>query len=143
MSPSTKGLQRLMNICVEFASKYDMIFNVNKCKIMIFNNSRNIPVPEFLLNSKTVCVVDSTCYLGIFIQSNLSDNLDIGRQTTKLYASGNSIISKFGFCSGNKKIQLFKTFCSCFHAAKLWHRYPLYVIRKLYSGGLLLEAVFL
>ena len=43
-SPSSKGLQILLDICHKCASELDIMFNKSKCKIMVFKgtNDRNI-----------------------------------------------------------------------------------------------------
>jgi len=50
--------------------------------------------------------------LGQLINSSLSDDADIMKQTWSLYARANVIIRKFAYASLNTKIMLFKAYCT-------------------------------
>ena len=77
-APSFKGLQRLVDTCVEFAAKHNIVFNCRKTKAMYFpckffkTTDHNLTV-----NDQHVEFVNSIKYLGVTISSVLSDELDI------------------------------------------------------------------
>ena len=52
LSPSTKGLQKPINTCVDYGIEHDIIYNVKKSVIMKFlsRDLRHITVPQFTMN---------------------------------------------------------------------------------------------
>ena len=58
-------------------------------------------------------------YLGITISVKNSD-LDMKRQTRKMYANVNFLLRKFSKCSVGVKCFLFKTYCSSLYCAPMW-----------------------
>ena len=85
ISPSTAGLQELLDICQKFGIEHDMIFNPKKSAVMFFKPSDaiNLSYPDFTLNSGSISIVDEYKYLGYIICDNLSDEKDIDRQKKK------------------------------------------------------------
>ena len=77
-APSFKGLQRLVDTCVEFAAKYNIVFNCRKTKAIHFpckffkTTDHNLTV-----NDQHVEFVNSIKYLGVTISSFLFGELDI------------------------------------------------------------------
>merc|ERR1712215_301777 len=65
ISPSTAGLQKLLNICQRFDIEHDMIFNPQKSAVMFFKPSDaiNLNNPVFVLNSKLISIMDEYKYL--------------------------------------------------------------------------------
>ena len=101
ISPSTAGLQKLLDVCQRFGLDHDIIFNPKKSAIMLFKpkNAIQLNSPNFILNSDTISTVKEYNYLGYIICDDLSDEKDIDRQKRKLYGQGNTIIRKFSMCS--------------------------------------------
>ena len=87
-APSSKALQQLLQ-CLIVSSKNNVITR-----------------PNFLLCGAGLPYADSYKYLGHIISSDLSDNVDIMRQTRCLYARANTIIRKFNCASLNTKLML-------------------------------------
>ena len=54
-SPSSNGLQILLNTCFDYGLGWDIRFNEKKCEIMVFksNKFRNVPVPRFFIGGKS------------------------------------------------------------------------------------------
>lgn len=72
VSPSIKGLQKLLKICEECARKHDLTYNSKKTEMMIFKSGGGPHnVPGVYLNRQRVKIVDSFKYLGHIITSNL------------------------------------------------------------------------
>ena len=132
-SPSSRGLQILLNICHECASKLNIIFNESKCKIIVFKSLsyRNVVSPIFSLGQYNLDECYSYKYLGHLICNDLNDNIDINRQCRSIYARGNSLIRKFHRCSDDVKVTLFKSYCSSLYTGQLWYRYSQSVYRKI------------
>ena len=125
LSPSTAGLQTLLDICSEFGISHDVKFNSKKSAVMSFESDsiQKINIPDFKINGEKIDCVDKYCYLGHIIQKDLSDEYDIERQRKKLYRQGNAIIRKFYMCDESVKITLFRSYCTSLYTAQLWCNY--------------------
>ena len=131
-APSFKGLQRLVDTCVEFAAKHNIVFNCRKTKAMYFpckffkTTDHNLTV-----NDQRVELVNSIKYLGFTISSVLSDKLDITARVRSTYCIANMLRTRFFKCSVNAKNILFRYFCSSIYGINLWCRYPASSINRL------------
>ena len=68
-SPSIKGLQKLVNVCKEYAVNNFIIFNNDKSVGMIYQNKKfqvNIE-PNIILDGRCIKFVNSVKYLGVLI----------------------------------------------------------------------------
>lgn len=140
-APSPGGLQKLLNICERYALSHDMIYNSKKSVAMLVQSkkvkfSKN---PIVKLAGQPLKYVDSYKYLGCFISSDQSDDLDIDRQRRWLLINANRIVRKFHKCSEEVKVLLFKTFCCNMYCSHLWSNYKKSTLQKLkvsYHNGL-------
>ena len=132
ISPSVKGLQRLLNECTLYGENNDIKFNPLKSKAMIIRSKafKNVELPNFYLNHQILTEVTDIRYLGHIISNDCSDDLDIMRHCRYLYAVGNSLIRKFHMCSTQVKIKLFQTYCCNIYTGHLWINYKLSTINK-------------
>ena len=64
--------------------------------------------------------VDSTKYLGHYLSSDLSDDVDIKNQLKQFCIRSNTIIRSFACCTPQVKSFLFKSFCGNFYSMPLW-----------------------
>ncbi len=83
----------------------------------------NMLVPDVFLYNKELKWVKEHKYLGIFITSDQSDTRDIRRQLRALYARGNILVRKFGKCSPDVKLQLFRSYLGNMYCSHLWTNY--------------------
>ena len=100
ISPSSAGLQILINACHQYGIQFDIKFNSKKSAIMPFLpvDKRKFRIPPFELDHENIPIVDRYTYLGHILSSDGSDDNDIQRQCGKVYARGNSILQKFHMC---------------------------------------------
>jgi len=92
---------------------------------------KNLHVPTIYLNENPLKWVTYQKYLGIYFTNNVSDDRDISRELRPLYARGNTLLRKFGKCSLQVKIQLFKSYCSNMYCCPLWSNFSPPVYKKL------------
>jgi len=121
-APSAKGLQQLLDICADFAISHNIVFNTVKSQCLIVT-SKWAPVnpPAFYLNSTLLPVTDSYKYLGHIINSRLTDDLDIQKQTRSLYARANMLKRRFSAASLHTKCMLFNAYCTPMYGCQLWN----------------------
>jgi len=131
-APSAKGLQQLLDLCSNFAISHNVVFNSSKSQCLIVNSKYVlISHPSFHLSGVSLPYTDCYKYLGQLINSSLSDDADIMRQTRSLYARSNMIIRKFTSASLSTKTKLFNAFCTPIYGCALWCSMYQYSYRKL------------
>lgn len=134
--PSPSALQHLLDICQEYASKFELVFNEKKTRIMCFKPKMfsDLYVPQFTLNGRSLQQVSSHKYLGVFIHEKLHDDDDISRQVKSVYSKGNILVRKFSKCSEDVKVRLFKAYCCSFYCDTLWSVFKKSSHRKLVTS---------
>ena len=76
LSPSPKGLQKLIDICEEYGKNYDIIFNPKKCMCMSFTGKtlKIDHMPTLTINGNILQFVHKAKYLSVIVTSDCSDN---------------------------------------------------------------------
>lgn len=132
-SPSTAGLQQLLNICSVYGVEHDIKYNAAKSTVMICRTKEDkcMNYPDFCLSNVMLNVTTKTKYLGHIITADMSDDDDIYRQCRMLYAQANTLKRKFGACTDNVKMTLFKSYCTPLYTAHLWTNYKKASLQRL------------
>jgi len=131
-APSAKRLQELLDVCSNFADTHRVVFNVSKSQCLIVHSKGDtFTQPVFRLCSFALPYTDNYEYLGHFINSRLTDDADIMRQTRSLYATANGVVRKFSSSSLCTKLLLFKAFCTPIYGCSLWCSMFQYSLNKL------------
>lgn len=133
LAPSPNALQKLVNICENFAQRYDMLYNEKKTFCMCIKSKPNISVkvPDVHLNGRKLKWISEHKYLGVHISEHFKDDSDIKRQLKYIYSKGNMLIRKFRSCSDHVKAQLFKSFCTNLYCSELWQTYKASTYKQL------------
>ena len=84
---------------------------------------KDLSIPRLFLYGKELSWVSEHKYLGIYITSCQSDFRDIRRQMRAIYARGNILLRKFGKCSLEVKLQLFKSYLGNMYCSELWSNF--------------------
>ena len=136
LSPSVKGLQKLLNICSEYGEEHDIMFNHKKTECMYFpvKGRALINIPKVFLNAHLLRWVNKYKYLGIILKDDLSDDCNMLRQRGICYARSNSLIRNVSLCSPNVKVKLFKAFGCIMYCCQIWSQYKKDTVRKLQVG---------
>ena len=141
LSPSPKGLQKLLDICTEYGMRHDIIFNAKKsvCMCLTGKTLKIERTPFLNLNGKALQFVEKVKYLGVIVTNDCCDNSDIARQLSGMYCRSNMLIRNFTLCSTDIKIKLFQSFCCNLYCAQLWYNVNKTRITKMrtaYNKGL-------
>ena len=140
LAPCISALQKLLNICHEYAVEHDIIYNDKKSFVMCVKpRSYKLRLPNVFLNGKKMIYVDSIKYLGYIVDSQLRNDCDLKRQLRSIYCKSNMLIRKFYSCSYEVKTTLYRSYCSNFYCTPLWWRYPNDLLCKLkvaFNNGL-------
>ena len=73
LTASLYSLNKMIKVCEKFASDFQVKFNGNKSKLIIFNRGNTNFKPTVFVNSEEVEVVNELNYLGSIISNKIDD----------------------------------------------------------------------
>ena len=134
LAPSPGALQKLLDICDQFACDNDMLYNVKKsfCLAFVPKVYGKLHLPSVCLGTKSLQWVMEHKYLGAVISNDLSDDRDINRQIQAVYARGNVLVRNFSKCNNAVKIELFRSYCCNMYGSHLWNNYSQQAYRRIH-----------
>ena len=120
--PSVRWWQRILDVCQVYAKSHGIIFNCNKTVCMTFKakSAKTTATPVLKLGGQYVKSVDQYKYLGIVLDTELSDDKDIQRQLRYQYCAANKLRASFSRCSNAVKNVLFRSFYTPMYTSQLW-----------------------
>ena len=74
----------------------------------------------FQVTSISICQIKNYHTIPYHTISTKNSDLDLKRQTRKIYANTNLLLRKFSKCSVDVKCYLFKAYCSNLYCAPMW-----------------------
>ena len=90
-------LQEDLNNIAKWSDKWEMEFNVNKCKVMEFGKGRNRITTNYCLGSTQLSKTKQEKDLGVTIQDNLTPDRHINKITGEAYNLIRSIKAAFTY----------------------------------------------
>jgi len=120
-------------VCQAYAESHGIIFNCNKTVCMTFKakSAKNTVTPLLTLGGQNVKSVNQCKYLGIVLDTELSDDKDIQRQLRYQYCAANKLRDSFCRCSNAVKNVRFRSFCTPMYASQLWCNFRKSCMQKL------------
>ena len=128
LADNPEGLQEQLNGLYRFCSKYQMIVNELKTKVMIYGKHDN--ACSFSFNAKTLQKVEEYKYLGVIVNSTKTSKGDIFKQmwpyiSEKATRAGFSVTQKCasaGYLTPKVALQLFDSYVLPVlnYASELW-----------------------
>ena len=133
ISPSSLGMQKLINVCERFACTHEMKFNDSKSVLLLFRpvGIKISPNMHVYMNDKLLKVDVKCRYLGHIMCNDLKDNEDIKRQLRSFYGKSNMVLRTFGKCSYSVKLKLFTSYFGCLYTMFLWCVYKKQIYRQM------------
>ena len=121
MSPTSSGLQRLLNVTSRLLDEEGLVLNVQKTNIVVFNQKSRQPANlRFYYDGHIISIVDSFKYLGCILSGDLTDVLDIDRCNKAFNKSAGFLLRKFNNADNQIFLHLFNSFCSTLYGCELW-----------------------
>jgi len=118
LAPTVRAMRALLDICDDFASEYDVLFNAAKSKCLIMKPSRgrnavfeSLSSTPFSNGGKVIEFVDSWSHLGHVLFVNEDDGMDINKIRKALCGQINNVLCYFGNLTPILKLRLIKLFC--------------------------------
>ena len=110
LSPSLKGLQRLLQMTEKYCVEWDILLNSKKSKNMQFGK-KALNLPSLQLDGKSLEWVKSWTYLGVTLLSYKHFNCCIKEKVNSFYRSANAILRIEGRSNELVMLQLLETHC--------------------------------
>ena len=110
LSPSVKGLQKLLNICQEYCSNWDILLNAKKTKNMCFGRG-STPCFTTTINNVSIPWVSHWKYLGVTLQAGPTFQCCIKDKLSSFYRALNSILRIEGNADEMVKLRLLESHC--------------------------------
>ena len=130
LAPSVQALDIMLNICLKYAVKFDVVFN-DKSQLIVFKSrNENIPIPEFFINGTKVKAVSSINHLGHMLHENILFN-DASKCVNDFYIQFNSLMSDFRYLGSDMRSYLFLKYCTVFYGPQFLPVYDTNIMNKL------------
>jgi len=122
LSPSLRGLQKMLNICDEFANEYFVKFNAKKTVCIRFSMKVQPEDKYVYLSGEKLSWCNQVKHLGNILSYNLKDDHDIQLKRGYFYGSVNTLCAKFKCVLNDIDIasKLFQSYCCAFYGSQLW-----------------------
>ena len=122
LSPSIKGLQKMVKMCAKFGREFSVKYNPGKSKCMVLSRCRrDMAHVNIVLGSKSLMWVDSIKYLGNFIATKLAEEPEIRKKQSHLISRINSLLYKFGYTDSQVLMKLFVSKCCHLYGCESWN----------------------
>ena len=126
-----RKLQDCLSQLVDWANKWGMAFNVDKCSVLHFGNKNQ--KFKYEMNGKTLNSIDTERDLGVLVSSNLRPSVQCLNAVRKARLALRSI--EIGFVLRDQKVfvNIYKQFVRCHleHASQVWNPWTVADIDKL------------
>ena len=131
-SPSVSAMQSLLDVCYDYGSDNDILFNPIKSVYTIFKlKAYKLYLPPVFIGSDALKYVAESKYLGFSFCDSKQDDNDNLRQMRTVYAKSNTLLRTFSHCSTDVKVTLFQSYCTALYCLFLWSDYKKSTFRKI------------
>ena len=119
LCPSVGALKKLLDICEQFSTEYNILFNASKSKFLAFGYDSEIKIS---FQGSIIPHVLKEKHLGHEISSdyNMLDRI-VTAACNDLYTRTNLLLSQFGKANCNIVYKLFKNYCMSIYGCQLWN----------------------
>ena len=114
MAPKPIAIQAILDLYHEFGVTNDLIFDPIKAVCTIFKPSNyKLYCPPSIGTERLTYLIETKYLEFSFVEKQQDDNID--RQMRPLYVKNNRLIHMLGYCNVDKKLTLFKSYCTSFY----------------------------
>jgi len=120
-------------MCVRLCGIAWNYFNYSKTVRMTFTvkSAKSTVTPLLTMGGQNVKSVNHYKYLGVMLDTELSDDKAIKRQRRYQYCTANKLRASFSRCSNAVKNVLFRSFCTPMYASQLWCNFRISCMQRL------------
>ena len=120
ISPSIRGLQKMLNICEIFGDEYDVTFNAKKTFGICYSNNECTDIRPIYLNGTVIKWQNNVKYLGNILSHDLSDAADIKFKKGSFIGAVNKLNYVFSSVDSFTKVKLLQTYCTSWYGCQSW-----------------------
>ena len=127
LAPTADALRRMLKICDNYASEFNIIFNAEKSKCLIartkgkicghINSFDNI---VFLIGGIAIYIVDEWPHVGHTISFRCDDKSDISNRRNCMVGHINNVICYFNNLDSLIKLKLVMAYCTSHYGCEIW-----------------------
>ena len=118
LAPSASAMQSLLDVCYDYGSDNDILFNPIKSVYTIFKpKAYKLYLPPVFIGADVLKYVAESKYLGFSFCDSKQDDNDILRQMRTVYAKSNTLLRTFSHCKRCKRCKR----CKSYLISKLLH----------------------
>ena len=120
LAPTLQSLKKLLSICEKFAEDYDVLFNSEKSKLLLYTYNKILSDDmsiKFMNGSITQSHNEK--HLGNVIGAG-SNNIMVNNTVNDFYVKVNMVLSHFAHAAPHIRYNLFKTYCMSLYGCQLW-----------------------
>ena len=112
LAPTRKAMQKLLDICFNFALSWCIMYNERKSKLMYFGkNSDTFTCAPIYLNGTELDFVQEWKYLGVLLKSDKQFSCSAKKSRSAFYRSSNSILNVLAGPSEVVQMKLLYNIC--------------------------------
>ena len=120
LAPSHHATQVLLDVCTQFASEFDVMFNSSKSNIIVFNPIKDSRKHPLYLCQSVIPYCEKATHLGILL-GNDSMKCNITKATQDFVSQVNMLICNYSHCHFESLCYLFNSYCTSFYGCPLWN----------------------
>jgi len=119
--PSVRWLQIMLHVCQLAQNRMGLFSTATKLFVWMFKakSAKSTATPLLKLGGQYIKSVAQFKYLGIVLDTELSDDKDIQRQLRYQYCAAKKLRASFPLFKCIKNV-LFRSFCTPMYASQLW-----------------------
>ncbi|CAL4177332.1 unnamed protein product, partial [Meganyctiphanes norvegica] len=131
LAQNVHALDVMLDICLNYAARFDVLFN-DKSQLIIFK-ARNeyVPVPDIFINGIKLKAVNCIDHLGYIIHDNIFVN-DGTKCVRDFYIQFNSFMGDFRYLGSCLRNNLFFKYCTSFYGSQFLPVYDSKIMNPLY-----------
>ena len=119
LSPTSKGLQSMINICYNFGKQFHIQFNEKKTQCIQFGLNQTSK-SKLYFGSELLTWAKKVKYLGNWLNNTLDDYDDIVFKKGMFIQNVNKLLSNFSFLQCDVLYHLYKSYCTSFYCCHIW-----------------------
>ena len=131
LAPSVHALDTMLNICLKYAAKFNIIFN-DKSQLIVYNlYNETAPPPDIYINDVKLNAVDKINHLGHILHNNVN-KINANKCVSDFYIHFNAFMSDYNMLSSRIKNKLFISYCTAFYGSQFLPIYDAQCMNPLY-----------
>jgi len=121
LGPTRSSVVSLLDVCAEYATKHDILFNPSKTTCMYFSPyPSSLPGKMLSFMNADVSYVSNCTFLGMSISDNDVTDRYIQKSAQRFYRKANEVLSDFKSLTRDTKSKLLSSYCLDAYGSQLW-----------------------